>query len=391
MLARSFAIVVFTLLFPFSKSKGEGADNTPASSTQIKRVWLTYRGADPSKIVLNWESPTPSIGKVLFGPSNGDVREIQEGGKETLLHHVEVDVSKKDTVYQYDIPGPGGRQTGHFKSCPSTVFRAVVVGDLHANITALAAAILKDDPHLILTAGDNVPSLHEPGREGTQIFGALIDSAPGLFRTIPFLPILGNHDKEAHPRGPKPPPEPVYDIGAKAFHDFFPTPGNGWCWTFDLPDFDARFVALDLQHISDFGTTWQTCHAFAAGSDQFEWYRRIMADSHPGFVFTIDNERNSSMRAQAQGQWGKMFRSGSALITGFGTFNERAEWDGFPCFNTHAHGHGTIYKDPNSAFLTEEGAYLLLTFRKGEPKMTVQIKNQKGDVLDTREIEKPKH
>jgi len=78
----------------------------------------------------------------------------------------------------------------------------------------------------------------------------------------------------------------------------------------------------------------------------------------------------------------------SFSITGFGSFNERAEWEGLPCFNTHAHGHGTLYKDPKSAFLTPEGGYLLLTFKRGADTMTVQIKNQKGEALDTRVIKK---
>ncbi len=105
------------------------------------------------------------------------------------------------------------------------------------------------------------------------------------------------------------------------------TAGNG---RFDLPSFSVRFIALDLEHNSDFGTTWQTCHAFAPGSAQFEWYKKTMAESKQDFVFTINNEQNSNMRRQAAGEWGKMFRTGSALITGFGSFNERAEWDGFP-------------------------------------------------------------
>jgi hypothetical protein len=73
---------------------------------------------------------------------------------------------------------------------------------------------------------------------------------------------IGNHDKEIRPRGSKPPEEPVYDINATAFRRFFELPGDEWKWHFDIPDFDVRFVALDLNHISDFGTTWQACHSF---------------------------------------------------------------------------------------------------------------------------------
>ena len=54
----------------------------------------------------------------------------------------------------------------------------------------------------------------------------------------------------------QPPAEPVYDVGATAFRTFFALPGDGWKWHFDVPAFGVRFVALDLNHIQDRGTTW---------------------------------------------------------------------------------------------------------------------------------------
>ena len=56
--------------------------------------------------------------------------------------------------------------------------------------------------------------------------------------------------------------EPVYDVEATAFRKFFPLPDDGWKWRFDIPDFSVRFIALDLHHIQDMGTTWQTGHPF---------------------------------------------------------------------------------------------------------------------------------
>lgn len=356
------------------------------SAAEPPRIWLTHRTADPSKTVINWETAEPSPSAVRYGATAAMTEQASVPGAATL-HHVEIPTPGPDTVYHYSIQNI---DAGSFTFQPSaaTELRVVVIGDLHAKISDNAAAILRDDPQLILSAGDNVPSLHESGREGVKIFSALIATAPELFRHIVFMPVLGNHDKEAHPRGPKPPADPVYDVDAKAFHEFFPLPADGWKWTFDFPAFGARFFALDLQHISDFGTTWQTCHAFAPGSEQLEWYQHTLADTRAPFVFTIDNERNATMAAQAGGAWGRAFRQGSALITGFGTYSERAEWDTFPAYNTHAHGHGPLYKDPHSVFVTEEGGYLLLTFKKDAPTMTIQIKNQRGETLDTREIKK---
>ena len=56
-----------------------------------------------------------------------------------------------------------------------------------------------------------------------------------------------------------PPQEPVYDVNATAFRTFFELPDDEWKWHFDVPGFDVRFIALDLNHTSDMGTTWQAC------------------------------------------------------------------------------------------------------------------------------------
>ncbi|MBW3598447.1 MAG: hypothetical protein KY475_14395, partial [Planctomycetes bacterium] len=181
-------------------------------------------------------------------------------------------------------------------------------------------------------------------------YAALIHADPELFRSTPFLPVLGNHDREIRPRGDKPPAEPVYDVDATAFRRFFEFPGDEWKWHFDLPDFGVRFVALDFNHISDFGTTWQTCHAFAEDSDQFRWYEKLMEEP-PGLVVTLYNERNASIRNQAQGKWHDLFRRGTICITGFGYFAERAEVGGFPYYNTSLNGTGNQYPNPHSKFL----------------------------------------
>jgi hypothetical protein len=194
----------------------------------------------------------------------------------------------------------------------------------------------------------------------------------------------GNHDREIRPRGAKPPAESVYDVDATAFRRFFELPGDEWKWHFDLPEFDLRFVALDFNHISDFGTTWQTCHAFDENSGQFRWYEKLM-ERMPGFAVTLYNERNSNIRNQADGKWHQLFRHGTYCITGFGYFAERAEVDGFPYYNTALNGKGDQYPDPQSKFLAGEDSYILLTVTSGG-EMTVEIKSLAGEVLDRREF-----
>jgi hypothetical protein len=149
-----------------------------------------------------------------------------------------------------------------------------------------------------------------------------------------------------------------------------------------VPGFDVRFAALDLNHISDFATTWQASHSFKRESEQFRWYDKLMADQSRKFVVTLYNERNASMRAQEQGAWHDMFRKGTIAITGFGYYTERAEVDGFTYYNTSLSGKGDQYADPKSQLLKGEDSYIPFTLTKNPAKMMVEIKGLDANVLD---------
>lgn len=359
------------------------------SHAQVERVWLTHQTTDPSHLVVNWETtePTPSV--VRYGQSPTYDRTASKEGLATR-HHVEISIPEKDVLWHYSV-GAGEHATADatFKGYPTKELRVGIIGDWGYAPGRDLSALKKDDVHLLITAGDNVPSLHEKGREGTRAFAALIDQHPEIFRSTPFMPILGNHDKEMKPRGPKPPPEPVYDVEASAYREFFALPGDEWKWHFDIPDFGVRFLATDIQHIGDLGNTWRTCHAIDAGSEQFVWFKELMAKSEQPFVISLMNEKQSSLAGATKGIWHEQFRKGSALITGFGYFAERAELEGgLPYFNTCLKGNGDVYKDSKSKFLGKEDHYLLLIFRQGEDTMKVQFRNLRGEVMDERAIPK---
>lgn len=360
-----------------------------ASRAQVERIWLTHQSTDPSRIVINWETTKPTNSVVSHGLTAKYDRVATAEGTATR-HHVEIAIPEKDVLWHYSVgSGAEASPDATFKGYPTKELRVAIVGDWGFAQGKDLNALRKDDVHLLLTAGDNVPSLHQAGREGVKAFSALIDQQPELFRSTPFMPILGNHDKEIRPRGPKPPAQPVYDVDATAYREFFVLPADEWKWHFDIPDFDVRFLALDIQHISDFGNTWQTCHAFDASSEQFAWFTRMMAATKASFVFSLMNEKQSSLHGATKGLWHEQFRKGSALITGFGYFAERAELDGgLPYFNTCLKGDGDVYKDPRNQFLSREDNYLLLTFWRGGETMTVQFKNLRGEVMDTRVIGK---
>jgi hypothetical protein len=362
---------------------------TTAFAAPIERLWLTHATNDPSRIVINWETDKPAGSVVEYDTSPALTRRLTSNDQVTL-HHVEIPLEQRDVLYHYRVrSGDDASAIATFKGYPGKDLRIAIVGDWGYAMGKDVSAILKDDVHLLLTAGDNVASLHEKGKEGTQAFSALIDANRDLFRSTPLMPILGNHDREISPRGPKPPAHAVYDIEATAYREFFALPGDEWKWHFDLPGFDLRLIALDLNHIQDFGTTWQTCHVWQTDSPQFQWFTETMASSTNSFVLTLMNEKQTQVLGLTKGAWHESFRKGSALITGFGYFADRAELTGgIPYFNTCLKGDGDLYKDPQSKFHAREDNYLLLTLTAGAQTMKIQFKNLRGEVLDTREITK---
>lgn len=351
---------------------------------EVERVWLTHQSHDPSKIVINWETTTPGRSVVRYGTSQAMEKEARAEGERTR-HHVEIEIPGEDLTWFYQVgEGTQVAEMASFKGYPSRRLRVAVVGDWGYAPQHDLSSLVKDDVHLLLTAGDNVASLHEKGREGTKAFSALIDRYPEIFRSTPLMPILGNHDREVTPRGPKPPEHAVYDVSASAYREFFALPGKEWIWHFDVPGFGLRFIALDLNHISDFGTTWQTCHAYDEKSEQFEWYRELMnASGDVAQVVTLINERHSSVAGRTKGLWHEYFGKGTALISGFGYFAERAELKGgLPYFNTCLKGDGSAYPDANSKFFAQEHHYLLLSVDRPNGDILAQFKNLRGEVLD---------
>lgn len=356
---------------------------------RIERIWLTHRASAPDKIVVNWETAEPGNSVVRFGPTP-DYAHTVSVDESVTLHHVEIPLSDRTSVYHYSVSTGGDRSPdAAFKAYPGDVLRVAVVANWQGR--PKLDAVVKDDVHLLLTAGDNIESLHRvcgPGvKDCTKPYSQLIDAYPGLFRTTPFMPALGNHDREIHPRGERPPPEAVYDVDATAFRRFFPLPGDGWKWHFDLPAFGLRFVALDLNHISDMGTTWQTCHPFGRESEQFRWYEKLMTGKGPPLVVTLYNERNASVRGREGRAWHRLITRGTAAVSGFGYFAERATVEGFPYYNTSLSGRGARYPDPESKFIQSEDSYVLITATAQPRRLKVELKSLRGHVLDLAEYE----
>lgn len=333
-------------------------------------IWLTPVSSDPATVCVSWITAEPAPSRVEFGDGQALNRSAETDGLRTL-HHVEITLPHIDTEWRYRVSS--GATTSDVRSFRfpggEDVLRMAVVANLGDGRGAWGDAIVAERPHLLLTAGDNVADLHPPGQAvdpgDYSAFIRLVEAQPELFRRTLFLPALGNHDKALRPRGQEPPAEPVYDLEATAFRKFFRLPGEGWIWYFDVPSFDLQLAALDMHHLSDMGTTWQSSQPVEPDSPQFEWFTRVADASDHAFFITLYNERHATVRHLAEGRWWQAISRGSLAVTGFGHYGERIDVDGFPAFDISVRGTGTPYPDPRSAVLHRIDNYLLISLERG--------------------------
>ena len=354
----------------------------PAVADPITRIWLTHQTSDPSAIVVNWETDAPGPSRVEFGPSEslGSVAEYAESAS---LHHVEIPFPQEGTHYYRVATGDLQSAIHPVKAYAGDALRVAAAANwyLRPGLDALRA----DDPHLLLACGDLVPHVIAPDEAGdtgyTAPFSSLIEGYPELFARIPFLPAPGNHDRQIRLRDDTS-GNPIYDVEATAFRRFFPLPEDGRRYFFDVPAFGVRFIALDLSHIPDMGTRFQSCQAIDRASPQFRWYRNLMRGRSQRFVVPYYNEQHNAVRHIDRGAWETLLRQGSAALSGFGSFAERAEAKGLPYFNT-ALKTGDDLRDPQaSKFYAATANYVLMTFPKEGDTMTVELKGLDGAVLD---------
>lgn len=352
---------------------------------EITRIWLNHNSSNPDQISINWLSDEAGPSEVLFA-SDQEKPQKFFGGENVTLHSVSVPLNSKAITYSYSVSTNGQKSKSFtFKSYNTDKLRVAVVANWQ--VKKDLSSIKEDNVHLLLTAGDNVSNLYSicgnGVKDSVKPYVKLIDRYPEMFATTPLMPILGNHDKQIYPRGKKPPEHKVYDVDATSYRKFFSLPDEEWKWSFNLADFDLHIMALDLNHTSDIGNNWQTCHGFDADSEQYLWYKKQMDASKSKFKLTLLNEKNGTVRGLSKGIWKKEFEKGTTVISGFGYFAERAEENGIKYINTSLGGTGAPYKDSHSKFFKSSDNYLFLEFSKSKKTMKASLKDLSGKGLDT--------
>jgi len=359
---------------------------THAHPEAITRIWLTHGRSDAATLMINWETDTPGPSRVDYGATEA-LGSSATSDEAATLHHVEVPFPETGALH-YRV-STGGRRSAvnAVKSYSGETLRIAAAANWQERPDL--AAISADDPHLLVSCGDLFSSRETMERPGdamnTTPFSRLIDAYPALFARTPFMPALGNHDRQLFVRFGQPPAAPIYDLDATAFRRFFPLPEPGWNWRFDLPAYDLRLIALDLSHTADAGTTWQSCRDFGTDSEQFEWYRETIAASGQRHVITLYNEWHHLVDKLADGAWMPLIRQGSAALSGFGLFAEQADYGGLPCFNTSLKAGEIFGSGARTRFYEKSPGYLLLTFPESGGPMIAEFKGLDGRVMNRTE------
>lgn len=358
------------------------------AQAQVEAVWLTHRSATPEKTVVSWKSVRPGPSRVAYGADAACGQTASVAG-ERSVHHVEIDTPQRGATVFYRVETGDQKSEPHsFQTCPEDGVRVAIVGDWgyagRPDLTALKA----DKPHMLMTVGDNVSDIinrKQPGDVANiRPYIGLLASEAAFFASTPFMPILGNHDKQVGPRVNKRPgsSKETYDIDATAYRSVFALPEPGWRWAFTIPQADVTFLALDMHHLADMGTTFQTSHDHRRGSEQFAWYDEQTRNLKTGFAVTLMNAE-SRCRGHDKGAWHEMISRGTIYITGYGYYAERAvERNGFPYYNTCVAKPGTLYRDPLAIVCERVSSYMLLTFDKAKGQMTADLKRLDGSLID---------
>lgn len=364
---------------------------TTAASAKVERVWMTHQSPDNSKLVISWETTSPGDSVVEFGTSPQLGESVKVDGSRTL-HHAEIPIPQKDVVYHYRVrSGDQVSEINTFKGYPSKLLRIAVVANIRADAKLSFATIQKDDPHLLISAGDTAMQYQfatQADKEATKSHSTAIDTQADLFKSTPLMVSLGNLDRKIRPNGLSM-EEPGYDVEATGYRKFFALPGKEWIWAWDVPYFDLRLISVDMSHTGDFGKPNQACHAFDNDSEQFKWFEETMNATKAAFVVTLFGETGGTVRRHAEGGWKRVIGKGTLAISGECYHAERTEVDGVTYYNSSVRGNGTFGHDPQAAFSDKAASYQLLTLDRGAGTLRSELKAlDDGRVLDSKTFTK---
>lgn len=188
---------------------------------RVAQVWLESRltgargpylqNVTPSAITVRWQTEQPVVGELRYGPAPEGLTALVREPRATTVHQLRIEGLSAATRYWYAVGSDGQTSQGGgdytFVTAPpagsTAPLRFWVQGDpgyFNDGARAVRAAMgrwvaahpreARPPFDLWLTTGDNAYSSGR-NRDYQQ---ALFDAYPKLLRTIPYIPVYGNHD-----------------------------------------------------------------------------------------------------------------------------------------------------------------------------------------------------
>jgi len=169
----------------------------------------------PTKTVISWQSDSPTTGTVHYGPADeyaaeGRLPYEAEAAEPQQLLHIELSDLSPGTRYAYQAESDEVESPVCYFSTPPEAFRPftfLVYGDTrtHYDRHALVASRMAgEDAEFVVHVGDLIET------PTSAEWRAFLGTGGPLFRSMSFLCVLGNHERNS-----------------RTYYDLFPLPQGG--------------------------------------------------------------------------------------------------------------------------------------------------------------------
>ncbi|MCC6624733.1 MAG: metallophosphoesterase, partial [Deltaproteobacteria bacterium] len=195
-------------------------------------MWVTS-----SEVSVRWETTTPVVGRVDFGPSDALGLTVEEPSARTT-HELRLTGLPAANLNSYRVVyGGGALPIRRFRTAPlddaetEEPMRFIVWGDNQngpSNFTKLTALMAELEPDFAISVGDCVQN-GTRSEYRSQLFKPLAGTAD----QVPFLVAAGNHERYG-------------DSDASLFGEYFSQPGDEHCFGWRYGELFVLFLDTDL-------------------------------------------------------------------------------------------------------------------------------------------------
>ncbi|MBD3351199.1 MAG: hypothetical protein GF364_06910 [Candidatus Lokiarchaeota archaeon] len=163
------------------------------------RPWVSWYDDPAHQIYIGWETEDESIGTVYLGEDPESLSPEKTESTACKIHHINIEGLNADTLYFYDVRiDDESIGKGQFRTAPTeyTPFSFAMTSDTQQpKITKghhyrIAKAIENRNYTFLSIVGDHIDS-----GDDKQHFNNFFKTASIYADTIPFVPVIGNHDE----------------------------------------------------------------------------------------------------------------------------------------------------------------------------------------------------